>query len=307
MNTRNLLPRTAAFFAAAILASCSSRPEVAFTIPEEPGIYAIRADAELQRLNGTREWELKTWPQRSNLDPHLEFVVYEPALARSGRPPQELVQLWKVAWVRSEIKKDGSAMPVSGSSWAVAEIERFQVPLAADRAPRQPDVVRLTPRTPLEPGLYSLKVRKGSSVDTARIGVQWESVDKRAYSAANCVDLYSESGNSYRACDDIAEELNPYSADGLKIALVKPHTQSGKLVIQGVITNKTERTKQIPPLRAALLDNDGNETAHWIFTPDIMTLGPEEQVSFRTETDPPRRGGARVRVTFLPVGESSMR
>src|ERR1051325_4680799 len=109
------------------VAACAGNREPSYPIPDDPGIYAITSNGDLQQLDGERDWEAETWPERSNMQPNVQFVISDPALA--GRAPGTSVELWRVAWVRSEISAQNQAMPIEGSQWAVAPIEEFRVPL----------------------------------------------------------------------------------------------------------------------------------------------------------------------------------
>lgn len=179
------------------VAACAGTREPSYPIPDEPGLYALTNADTLYRLDGDREWEVETWPERSGMPIGVQFVVSDPALA--GRPAGTSIELWKVAWVRSEINADNQAMPVEGSSWAVAPIEPFRVPFRYESPPGQSDIVHIVPTAPLQPGLYALRI-VSPVARQARVGVSWNSVDQRQYSAANCVDRYAAEGNVYRSC-----------------------------------------------------------------------------------------------------------
>lgn len=179
------------------LSACAGSREPSYPIPDEPGLYALTSDETLHRLDGDREWEVETWPERSSMPIGLEFVVSDPALV--GRPAGTSIELWKVAWVRSEINADNQAMPIEGSPWAVAPLEPFRVPFRYESPPDQRDVVHIVPTPPLQPGLYALRI-VNPGARQARVGVGWSSIDQRWYSAANCVDRYAAEGNAYRTC-----------------------------------------------------------------------------------------------------------
>jgi Protein of unknown function (DUF3426) len=179
------------------LTACAGTREPSYPIPDEPGLYALTSDDTLHRLDGDREWEVETWPERSNMPTGVEFVVSDPALA--SRPAGTSIELWKVAWVRSEINANNQAMPIEGSPWAVAPLEPFRIPFRYESPPDQRDVVHIVPTVPLEPGLYALRI-VNPGTRQARVGVGWNSVDQRQYSAANCVDRYAAEGYVYRPC-----------------------------------------------------------------------------------------------------------
>lgn len=185
-----------AFALLAGLSACASGPRPpSYPVPDEPGIYSFTTKNDLRRLDGDSEWEAEAWPERSNLPSNIHFVVNDPALV--GRPPGSTLELWRVAWVRSDINASNQAMPVAGSQWAVAPIEPFNVPFRYESPADQPEVVHIAPAAPLPPGLYTVRI---AGARQARIGIVWNSTDQRQYSAANCVDRYVAQGNAYRTC-----------------------------------------------------------------------------------------------------------
>jgi hypothetical protein len=122
------------------------------------------------------------------------------------------VELWRVAWVRSEINAQNQAMPIEGSQWAVAPIEQFSVPFRYESPEGDTSIAHIVPTAPLEPGLYTLRI-VNPDARQARVGVAWKSVDQRQYSAANCVDRYQ--GNVYRACTTaVGGDIGAQSAPG---------------------------------------------------------------------------------------------
>jgi hypothetical protein len=190
-------------------AACAGSREPSYPVPDEPGIYAFNeSDQGLNRLDGDADWEAATWSDRSNMPSNVQFVVYDPALA--GRSAGNSVELWRVPWVRSEIDARGEAMPVQGSQWSVAPIAPYSVPFRYESPPGQTEVVHIVPSVPLEPGLYTLRV-VNAGVRQARIGVDWNNIDHRQYSAANCVDRYE--GNVYRPCSAEAAQAMPAPSD----------------------------------------------------------------------------------------------
>ena len=180
------------------LAACAGGPRApSYPVPDEPGFYALTGGNNLRRLDGDREWEEETWPERSNMPGNVQFVLNDPMLA--GASPATAVQLWKVAWVRSEINANNQAMPITGSTWAVAPIEQFRVPFRYDSPSDRPEVVHIVPTGPLTPGLYAIRIANPNARQ-ARVGIAWNGVDQRQYSAENCVDRYPVEGNVYRGC-----------------------------------------------------------------------------------------------------------
>lgn len=180
------------------LGACASAPrQPSYPVPDQPGIYSLSGKNDLRRLDGDPNWEASTWPDRANLPADVQFVVNDPALA--NRAPGSSIELWRVAWVRSEINASNQAMPISGPAWDVAPIAPYDIPFRYDSPPNKPSVVRITPNVPLAPGLYALRVTSPGARQ-ARLGVAWNSLDQRQYSALNCVDRYVAEGNVYRPC-----------------------------------------------------------------------------------------------------------
>lgn len=200
------------------VSACAGTREPSYPVPDEPGIYAFTSDDELHRLDGDSEWEMETWPERSNMPSNVHFVIYEPALA--GRSAGNSVELWRVAWVRSEINAQGQAMPISGNEWAVAPFERFSIPFRYESPPGDTEIVHVVPTVPLQPGLYTVSIRGARE---ARVGVTWNSVDQRQYAAQNCVDRYE--GDFYRTC--------PVAIDQPGAALPAPSDASAAGVTPG--------------------------------------------------------------------------
>jgi len=154
----------------ASVSACAGTREPTYPVPDEPGIYSFTTKDNLRRLDGDREWEVETWPERSNMPSNVHFVINEPALA--GRSAGNSVELWRVAWVRSEINPQGQAMPIQGSEWAVAPLAPFAIPFRYESPPGQTDIVHIVPTVPLEPGLYTLRIANPGARQ-ARGGVGW--------------------------------------------------------------------------------------------------------------------------------------
>lgn len=190
------------FMVASALAACGGPEFTAngreLPTPDDPGIYLLTAGGELQRIDGDPEWERRTWDQRSNLAPDVEFIIYDDTIAGAGT---EVARLSRVAWLRSELTRTGQAAPPQGSQWVVTGLDTFSEPLAGIRHPNEGGVVYLRPADhALSPGLYELALTTGSNRN-ARIGVEWRSQDKRSYSAANCVDRMLWVDGGYQPCD----------------------------------------------------------------------------------------------------------
>ena len=318
--------------------ACAGTREPSYPVPDEPGIYSLTTNDNLRRLDGDRDWEVESWPERSNMPGNVQFVINEPALA--GRSAGNAVELWRVAWVRSEIDPQGQAMPIEGSEWAVAPLEPFAIPFRYESPAGQTDIVHIVPTVPLEPGLYTLRIANPGARQ-ARVGVAWNGIDQRQYSAMNCVDRYD--GNVYRPCsaavaanapaptgDPLAPALTANasngglaslappqpapvvvqqapaqpvaaatSAQGLQIALADPVRRNDGLLIQGAVINTSNEARAIPTMQGSLENAAGQEMRRWIFQPPVPTLQPGERANFSTEVRPIPTGTARASVAFI--------
>ena len=291
----------AAAFLAALAGCAASRPP--FPIPEEPGLYALDSHDKLQRLDGDQDWEVKHWPERANLSPDTRFVILDPAIGTDTAAAADRFQLWRVAWVRSEIGDENLAMPTKGSPWAVAPIVPFGVPVNVLRAPRDPAVL-LTPNMQLTPGLYDLRLAGNGLAHDARLGILWPSVEQREYSAHNCVDRYTTQG-SYRTCTGLTGTQQAMAVQGLTVTLVDPTRGPDGLVVQGVVTNTTEQTKMMPLVQVTLHDQSGQEIGRRVLQPSVKTLAPGDRMTFRTAMLQPS-GPAQVKVTLVPYPNAGL-
>lgn len=297
-----------AAIATAGLSACASGSGPHVPIPDESGLYAIpalRADADdedvLQRLDGPdQEWEIETWAERVDLSPDVQFVIRDPAVA--AVPGEHLIELWKVAWVRSDLRNDGQAQPVDGSDWAVARLDPFRVPLAYRGVSGQADTIHVVPQQRLAPGLYSLQLRNPRSARSARFGVDWQAIDRRQYAAAHCVDRRLAQEPAYMPCAGAQASSGQNAGKGLQISLVDPvaRTVSGEriLLLRGTITNESTVSRSLPLLVAALQDQSGTVLGRWTFAAGQTRLDAGQSATFRTEIRNAPAGTARVNVSF---------
>ncbi|OOG28128.1 hypothetical protein B1C78_02105 [Thioalkalivibrio denitrificans] len=272
--------------------------------PDEHGLYATHG-GDLQRLDGDREWEMETWEVRSNLSPGTEFVIRHPEARGDADSLKEMIQLRRVAWVRSEITREGDIGPVDGSSWAVTEVDSLRVPFTVETMDGEAGVVRVIPDDRLERGLYSLQLRTRSNTLSARLGVDWNSVDRRQYSATHCVDRYLGEDTRYRPC---AQQEQALASRWLRIHLVEPEMRDvagqRRLVVQGVVINTSERKRRVPTLEAQLRSGDGEVLKRWRFDPATAELEPGDSARFRGEVPDPPSTTRNVHVTFSSLDAS---
>lgn len=287
-------------------------------VPEDPGLYALTGSDELRRLDGPAAWERETWPRRSDLDPGVEFIVFEPGIGGAVDGGAAPARLWRVAWVRSDILPTGAAAPAKGSEWVLAGLDTQAEPVTTTWHPEIRGLFHLAPSQPLAPGLYELGLTGGGG-ERARIGVAWSSVDKRDYAAANCVDRIVGEPVSFRPCgaagagagmvqearavapQPIGAPARPQPASApppLRITLGDPVRENDGLRIHGSVVNTSAKAQRIPMLQGTILDASGTPADRWFFEAPEPSVGPGQQVSFTSwRRTPP--GAARLDVDFV--------
>lgn len=305
--TKRYLATAGAVSLAALLSACAGTNMPPYPLPEDPGLYAIISEDELLRLDGDRDWEVESWPERSALDRYTEFVIFEPGIAGAPGGERPLVDIWRVAWLRSEVDASGYAGPVEGSDWVVAPIDYFRESATVEFVQGWPGYIHVAPNQPLSLGLYSLRFNRGAGARVARFGVEWQSVDKRLYAARNCVDRYVKTEPSYRTCTGDGADLQQTAAgEGLEVFLVDPLRLASNLVVQGVVTNTTDRTKRLPGMQAVLLDSSGRKLTHARIEPAKAELAAGERLRFKTEVVNAPQETARIDIEFVPTTSAGM-
>lgn len=307
--------------------------QVSYPVPDQPGIYAYTSNSDIRRVDGDPNWEASTWPNRANLPSNVRFVVNDPQLA--NRSPGSTIELWRVAWVRSEVNASNQAMPLNGTEWVVAPVTPYSVPIRYESPSNKSSVVNITPTAPLTPGLYTLRINEPGARQ-ARIGIGWDGLDQRQYAAMNCVDRYLGEGGIYRPCTAVvaaqplavvpggsvayspgvsvpttglgtmvvptAPAMTLPAANvmypGLDIALGEPMRRNNGLLIQGTITNNTGQVLMVPAMQAMLQDASGRDLQRWVFHPPVTTLAPGARTAFTTEVRPVTPGVANATVAF---------
>ncbi len=296
------------------LAGCGSVSGVSLgdgAIPDEPGIYATVAEGEYMRLNGDREWEVDTWAKRSALKADTQFVVVtDPASKPLSGSLEEAVKLYRVAWVRSRIARNGDITPVSGSRWSTPESEPFRVAADVYRVAGRDDAVRVVPETALGDGLYSIRLAAGETRTYARLGVNWAAVDHDRYASGNCVDQYLDDAGAqlgFRLC----EEQPLLGTGGLHVYLVPPRVETvdtiERLIVQGIVVNTSERDTKIPPLTASIHGVDGKVIKEWTFKANTSDLKPHDSAAFEIGLNDPPPATKTVRVEFADPSTAALR
>jgi hypothetical protein len=274
-------------------------------VPRKPGLYALY-EGDLQRLDGDRDWEMKTWDERSNLSPEVEFVIRHPQLPASRDELERAIHLSRAAWVRSEISAEGDILPVDGNQWVAADVDEQRVPVTLEPYVDHSEVVRIVPDPKLQGGLYSLQLRTADAQLSARAGVGWAAVDKRVYSAANCVDHYLGDAIRYRPC---AQQEHAFASKWLQVHLVEPEvreitSRQKQLIVSGVVINTSRRPRRVPTLEAQLRSSRGEVIERWQFEAATAELQPGASARFRSSLPDPPAGVSNVHVTFAAPGAS---
>lgn len=304
--TKRILSSIGAFALTGLVSACMGPDLPPYPLPDDPGLYAVTRDNDLLRLDGDREWEVESWPQRAALSSYTEFVIFDPALERDGAVERPPVDIWRVAWLRSEVDAQGYAGPIQGSEWVVAPIEGFEVPTTVKFVPGFPGYVHAVPNTPLEPGLYSLRLAKHGTGTVSRFGVDWQNVDKRRYAARNCVDRYPGSELRFHVCGSGGAARQQASTEGLEVTLVDPLRRDTTLVVQGIVTNTAQQPKRLPGMQATLLDASGSALSRAPIEPLKSELSAGEHTRFKAEFPNAPEATARIDIEFVPTTSAGM-
>ena len=337
----------AAAAVAAMLSACggSDEPDTspAVDVPDTPvgalpdryGLYAVQGD-HIGRLNGDQNFEVSTWEHRQSLRPDVAFIVYDRRLADPSLALDQVIHLQRVPHVRNEVSPSGMAAPATANNWVAVDLPKFAVPIDFEPVSTSPQMVRVIPSRPLEPGLYSLEIRTANSALTGRFGVEWDKVDKARYSASYCVDRYTGASASYRGCGDAAPmaqlppsgegqlapsgQLAPAGAAPPPAPALQPgaalqvrdvqavRRNDGSmttLLVQGVVVNASQTPQFVPQLVASLRDQQGQEVKRWEFTTEVTQLMPGRSTGFRTEVLDTSTGPTQVSIAF-PGTSSAM-
>jgi hypothetical protein len=175
-------------------------------LPARYGLYVLE-DGQLGRLDGEKSFQIETWESRSSLSPDVRFIIFDRSLADRSLRLGDAVKLRRVARVRNEVAASGAATPLQKDSWVVADLPEFAVGLDFQPVHGSPEMVKVIPSRPLQPGLYSLQYHLGDSAVAGRFGVQWSKIDKAQYASVNCVDRYVGPPPAYKLCSDQSGQM----------------------------------------------------------------------------------------------------
>jgi len=281
-----------------LLTACGSSPDR--QAAAQYGIYIIDG-SDLVRMDGDPEWERQTWDRRASLEPDVKLAINDPLLSggRNLSELRELILLERVAHVRNAVDvRTGARAEASGNRWMASHLQRFAVPITFGPDPDYPGLIRVRPREPLPPGLYSIMVGGGRAATLARFGVSWEAVNKQAYADRHCVDRYDAGPNTaFFGCGE--EPIA--SAAGLSIGGLTTEQRDvagiPTLVVAGRIANGTDVPRRIPPLRAKLVSGTGVEQS-WNFQINRAYILPGETIDFSSTVQYPMENSENVVVSF---------
>ena len=287
-----------------LLASCGSPgparqqlslgpAEDRITTPRYFGLYAVTSSG-LVRLNGDKQWEVRTWNERNNLSGRLRFLVFSRWLSMDATPEDRAIVLEHVAHVRATRNAAGATVR-RPDVWASPNLPQYRVPLEFAPVRGHSDMLIATPAAPLEPGLYSLSFHAPESW-SSRFGVAWPSVAVRQYDARYCVDKLPQ---GFVPCRD-----HVVAAADTAVAIRDLHssrmTGDGppRLVIDGDVVNTSRAQVNVPPLSVVLL-NAQDKVLQSLRHVDVSvpTLPPGRSYHFRIVVTNAAANATQVRVT----------
>lgn len=326
LNDRDVsqLVRAAACVAlVGLLSACGSNSSgpAQQTTARPDGVYIIQ-DGRAGRLNEDPQKIVKTWDQRTNLTPNVQFLVVDPSVAAQA-PDADSISLQRVSKVRNNVKANGKAngkaKKTTQAEWVVANLPQDKIPVTVVRDSDTPHQLRVTANQPLAPGLYSITYNTGRERIGGRFGVGWAAADKMQYASLNCVDRYAGNPASYRPCSEFVaakpkaaakpavqqastksavKRAAPASGIDISGLNVKKEIVGGKplLVLRGQMMNVTSSPQKVPLLFAVVTDKQGRELSRWSFRTITDQLPPGGSASFQTSTDSPPKGTASIAI-----------
>lgn len=286
-----------------LVAACGGTQigERAIPKPPAPGLYALDSRDRLLRLDGSPEWEVRSWNERLDLGPDTLLVIDDPRLARLRAALQvPALELRQVAWLRSEINAVGAVSPVAENNWVDTDLPSLRVPLQVHWIGATENTVVARPLRPLEPGIYAVHFAEASPPLKARLGVGWSRVDERVYAGNKCVDRYLGAAPEYGACVDQSIDIAMLPLRQLRVGGLTAQQQvigdEPRLVVRGEVTNTGAEAAHMPQLLARTLARDGRVLGQWLFPADKTVLQAGESTTFRTDIRRPSDAIADVNV-----------
>ncbi|WP_158272168.1 DUF3426 domain-containing protein [Marinicauda salina] len=115
------------------------------------------------------------------------------------------------------------------------------------------------------------------------------------------VDIMRVWPQSSAAFAAVGAPVNPYGLEVRNLSVAREETDGAPaLAIEGDVVNITGRAREIPPLRAALLDADGAPLVEWVVLMESPELDAEAMERFRTIMPDPPEAAAEIEVIFDP-------
>ncbi|MFN3834831.1 MAG: zinc-ribbon domain-containing protein [Glycocaulis sp.] len=113
------------------------------------------------------------------------------------------------------------------------------------------------------------------------------------------VDTFPRAASAYAA---IGLEVNPHGLEIRDLRAFASEDEAGGLVIEGVVVNVTGRERACLPLRAMILDTQGQVLVEWVVMLDALSLPARGEEAFRSVLADPPEGAAELEVIFSTEG-----
>lgn len=111
------------------------------------------------------------------------------------------------------------------------------------------------------------------------------------------VDAFPRSASAYAA---IGLDVNPHGLEVHNLRAYAAEDETGGLVVEGVVVNVTGRERAALPLRAMILDAEGQVLVEWMVMLDALSLPGRGEEAFRSVLADPPEGAAELEVVFSP-------
>lgn len=113
------------------------------------------------------------------------------------------------------------------------------------------------------------------------------------------VDNFPRAASAYAA---IGLDVNPYGLEVRDLRAFASEDESEGLIIEGVVVNVTGRERASLPLRAMILDENGQVLVEWVVMLDALSLPARGSETFRSVLADPPEGAAELEVVFTEEG-----